>query len=434
MPSPKVVHLFSGIKSQKKAKPVTVAALDIGTSKIACFIAKQSFGGEMVVAGIGHQLSKGIRAGTITDVAEAETSIIAAVHSAEQMAGETIEEVVVNLSGQSILSRNVTVELTVSGEEQGGVSEQDIADIIHEGQASVRNDESSIIHCVPVSYFLDEAKGIRDPRQMMGSKLGADLHLITYSTGMIKNLANTIAHCHLNIQELCIAPHAAALGCLEQDEMELGVTLVDMGGGSTGIAIFHGGKNIYSDTVPVGGIHVTNDIAKGLSTSLAHAERLKTLHGSCIPMSQDETVMIDVPQLGEDDGADDGNQMPRSMLVNVIRPRIEELFEMIRAKIEASGVDHLAGRKVVITGGASQLIGVREVANRALSKQIRLAKPKHYAGLADAVSGPAFSTTLGLLEFATKKSMEDKLVSSVSSRAGLSARWDRMVNWVKENF
>ena len=434
MPSNKVIQLFTGMKGQKKTRPVTVAALDVGTSKVACLIARQSFGGEMTIVGIGHQLSKGIKAGTITDIAEAETSIIAAVHAAEQMAGETIEDVIVNLSGASIVSRNVTVELAVSGEDSGGVSEQDIADIMYEGQASVKNDEYGIIHCVPVSYFLDEAKGIRDPRQMVGTRLGAELHMVTYSTGMIKNLANTIAHCHLNIEEYCVAPHAAALGCLEPDEMELGVTLIDMGGGSTGIAIFHGGKNVYCDSVPVGGAHVTSDIARGLSTSLSHAERLKTLHGSCIPMSQDEAVMIDVPQLGEDDGADDGSQMPRSMLVNVIRPRIEELFEMIRAKIEASGIDHLAGRKVVITGGASQLIGVREVANRALGKQIRLAKPKYYAGLADAVSGPAFSATIGLLEFATKKSMEDKLVSTVSSRVGMAARWDRMVSWVKENF
>lgn len=421
------------IKPDKKGKALTIAALDIGTTKIACFIARQEVGGTMNIIGIGHQLSKGIRAGTITDISEAETSLISAVHAAEQMAGETIENVVVNLSGGTILSRSVMVELAVAGEEEG-VSEQDIADIIMEGQSSIRNDEYDIIHCIPVSYCLDDAKGIRDPRQMVGTRLGAELHMVTYATSMMRNLAHTLARCHLNVQEYCVSPHAAALGCLEPDEMELGVTLIDMGGGCTSFTLFHGGRNIYCDSVPIGGAHVTSDIARGLSTSLNHAERLKTLHGSCIPMSQDEVVMVDVPQLGEEDDGDEGNQMPRSMLVNVIRPRVEELFEMIRAKIEASGVDHLAGRRVVITGGASQLIGVRELANRALGKQIRMARPKTYNGLADAVSGPAFSTTIGLLEFATRKSMEDMLVGTTRHQVGMAARWDKLRHWMKENF
>jgi cell division protein FtsA len=416
-------------KPLRKSGVGSLTVLDIGTSKIACFIAHIDSAGEMKIVGIGHQLSKGIRSGIITDFAEAEDSIAAAVHAAEQMAGETVEHVMVSLSGGNITSRNVTVEMAMLGEE---VTDRDIMDIIEQGRASIAHSESDIVHCIPVSYYLDGAKGISDPRKMYGKKLGADLHIITGLPSVTRNLAHCVGRCHLDVDEYIVSPYAAALSCLEDDEKQLGVTLIDMGGGVTSFSVFTGGKNVYSDAIPIGGMHVTNDIARGLSTSLAHAERLKTLHGSAIASPSDDQVMIDVPALGEEE--EESNSLPRSMLVGVIRPRIEEIFEMIRSKIEVGGASALAGKRVVITGGASQLLGVREMASSILGKQVRLARPRPIAGLAEAVSGPAFATALGMIEYTIKKPMEEQMFDAHRRRGGLVAGFEKVVHWFRDNF
>ncbi len=421
-------------KSKKKILRKTgagsIAVLDIGTSKIACFIASTDSAGEIRITGIGHQLSKGIKSGVITDFAEAEASIVAAVHAAEQMAGETIEYVLVSLSGGNLTSRSVTVEMTMLGEE---VSDRDIMDIIEQGRASIQHAEHEVIHCIPVSYYLDGARGISDPRKMFGKKLGADLHLITAQPSITKNLAHCVAGCHLNVEDYIASPYASALSVLDEDEKQLGVTLIDMGGGVTSFSVFAGGKNIFTDSVSIGGTHVTSDIARGLSTSLHHAERLKTLHGSAVATASDDQVMVDVPLLGEED-ENDSNTVPRSMLVGVIRPRVEEIFEIIRSKMEMSGVSNVAGKRVVLTGGASQLLGVREMASTILGKQVRLGRPRALPGLAEAVSGPAFATALGMLEYNTKKPAEEQLFDAHKRRAGFTFGFEKIVTWFRENF
>lgn len=416
--------------SNRKSGTSNIAVLDIGTTKIACFIAQVEPSGVPKIVGIGHQLSKGIRSGIITDFAEAEASIVSAVHAAEQMAGDTVENVVVSLSGGNITSRNVTVEMTMLGEE---VSDRDIMDVIEQGCASIQHTEQDIIHCIPVSYYLDGARGIKDPRKMFGKKLGADLHIITGLPSITRNLAHCVARCHLNVDEYIASPYASALSCLEEDEKQLGVTLVDMGGGVTTFCVYGGGKNLYTDAIPLGGMHITNDIARGLSTTLANAERLKTLHGSALPSPSDDQVMVDVPQLGEED-SDEVNTMPRSMLVNVIRPRTEEIFEMIRGKIEMAGLGAYAGKRVVLTGGASQLLGVREMAANILGKQVRLSRPNSIEGLADSLSGPAFSTAIGMVEYMAKKPMEEQMFDAYRQRGGMTAGFEKVVNWFRENF
>lgn len=408
-----------------------LAVLDIGSAKVACFIAKLEADGIIKAAGVGHQLSKGIRSGHIIDIIEAETSVVAAVHAAEQMADVTIENVVVSLGGAGINSHNVTVELTVSGDT---VSARDLEDILREGRSSVESDDIEVIHCFPLSYTLDDVKNINDPRGMIGERLAADLHIVTAPSSMIRNISNCLANCHLNAADFVISPHASGLACLEPDEMQLGVTIIDMGAGSTGIAVFTGGKNLYSDIIPLGGGHVTSDLAKGLSTSIAHAERLKTLHGTAVATSSDDQTMIDVPQLGEEySGEDNANMVPRSIMVGIIRPRLEEIFEMIRGKLEAAGVEELAGRRVVLTGGASQLLGMREIATRVLGKQVRLAKPRTVAGLAEAVSGAPFATATGMLEYARRKTLEEIHMDSMHSKS-MPFDLKNIIQWFKDNF
>ncbi len=417
-------------KILRKSGVGSIAVLDIGTSKVACFIAHADSAGEVRILGIGHQLSKGIRCGIITDFAEAEASIIAAVHAAEQMAGETVENVLVSLSGGNLTSRSVTVEMAMLGEE---VSDRDIMDIVEQGRASIAHVEHEVIHCIPVSYYLDGARGITDPRNMFGKKLGADLHVITGQPSITKNLAHCVGRCHLNVDEYIASPYASALSVLEEDEKQLGVTLIDMGGGVTSFCVFVGGKNIYTDSVGIGGQHITSDIARGLSTSLHHAERLKTLHGSAVATASDDQVMVEVPILGEED-SDDVNTVPRSMLVGVIRPRVEEIFEIVRSKLELNGMHNIAGKRVVLTGGASQLLGVREMAGTMLGKQVRLGRPRALPGLAEAASGPAFATALGMLEYTTKKPAEERIFDSHLHRQSLTFGFEKIVQFFRERF
>lgn len=416
----------------RKPQPVRhgpLGVLDVGSTKIACLIAVPKEEGGYSVAGVGHQLSRGIKSGVVTDIQEAATSITTAVHTAEQMAGLTVDQVIVSVNGTNLRSRHVTVELDVLAD---GVSDQDIADIIQEGCASLRGPDAGVVHCFPANYMLDGTRGLRDPRGMIGKKLGADLQIITAREQYLKNLNQCLGRSHLNVADFVMASHASAAAVLERDEMDLGVTLIDMGGGVTSFAVFSGGRNIYSDAIAVGGQHVTSDIAQGLSTSLHHAERLKTLHGSAVNSVKDSEVMIDVPQLGEREEEDEPTTMPRAMLVGVIRPRMEEIFELIRGKLEASGVEKLAGRRCVLTGGASQILGAGDLAGRMLAKQVRKGKPLATEGLAESVTGPAFSTVLGMLQLTQSHSWEEQILLAAQSRRRLLP--ERIMHWLRENF
>jgi cell division protein FtsA len=410
-----------------KNKPIAV--LDIGSTKVVCMIGAISQEGKLDVIGVGHQLSRGIKSGVVMDIAEAATSISAAVHLAEQMAGESIEDVVLSVNGANLKSRNVSVELDILAD---GVSDQDIADIIHEGTLSLASDDITIIHCFPSFYTLDGARGIRDPRGMVGKKLGAELQIITAKNIYLHNLMQCVARAHLNISEYVMASHAASLAVLAPDEMDLGVTLIEMGGGVTSVSVFVGGRNVFSESIAVGGNHVTSDIAQGLSTSLQHAERLKTLQGSAVVSNKDAEVMIEVPQLGDGDEDEDPTQMPRAMLVGVVRPRMEEIFELVQTKLETSGADKIAGRRCVLTGGASQMLGVGDLAARMLSKQARRGTPINSPNLADSVSGPAFASAIGMFHYVQKRPWEEAVLMQQHT-----AKWflpERVMRWFKENF
>lgn len=414
-----------------RGRPGTIAVLDIGTTKVVCFIAQINEAREITVQGIGHQLAKGMKSGVIVDANEMQTSIVAAVHAAEQMAGDTIENVIVSVNGTNLTSKSVSVELEITG---SGVSDQDVVELIHEGCASLENNHHSILHAFPIQYYLDKTKGLADPRGMIGDVLGAEMNIVTARNTYLRNLLNCVARCHLNIDAYVLSSHASALATLNEDEMELGVTLIDMGGGVTSFSVFFGGKNIYSDAIPIGGRHVTNDIARGLSTSLAQAERLKTIHGSAVGSAKDSDVMIDVPQLGEEEDDEEGNQMPRSMLVGVVRPRMEEIFEMVRARLETAGVEKVAGRRCVLTGGGSQMLGVGDLAGRVLGKQVRKGKPIVVPGLADMASGPSYATAIGMMRYLTLRPWEDELLRGARNSGGITRATEKVLSWFRENF
>lgn len=420
-------------KTMRKPRLTTrnrlIAALDIGSSKICCLIGKVEDNGRPAVIGIGHQLSRGVKGGTIVDMDEAEMAILTAVHAAERMSAETIDEVLVNLSGGYPTSQTVGVEVAIAGHEVG---DTDLRRVLEHGRSIDVGPDRQVVHSIPVGYTIDGNRGIRDPRGMYGDRLGVTMHIVTAAAGGARNIATCVNRCHLEVSALVVSSYASGLATLVEDEKDLGVTVIDMGGGTTSIAVFFDGQVVFTDSVAIGGNHVTSDIARGLSTPLAHAERMKTLYGSALSSPSDERELINVPQIGEG-GSGQSNQTAKSILVGVIQPRLEETFELVRARLEASGFDKLAGRRVVLTGGAAQLTGARELAQLVLDKQVRMGRPIRIAGLAESTAGPAFSTAAGLIAYAIRREAEFR-PSVRPERVPSQGLFDRVGGWLRENF
>jgi len=417
-------------------RPGVVAALDIGSSKIACFIAKIEPGRmadglhPVRVLGIGHQVSRGIRSGAVVNMDQAEEAIRIAVDAAERMAGITVKDVVVSVSCGELKSQTVAVKSGLAGE---AVSDDDVQRLLAHARVHYKPDGRDVLHAIPVNYAVDGSRGVRAPQGMFGEQLGVEVHMVSATKGPLRNLALCIERCHLDIAGMAAAPYAAGLSSLVEDEKDLGVTLIEMGGGTTSIAVFFEGVMVYCDVIPIGGIHITNDIARGLSTPLAHAERMKTLYGSALASPSDERELIDVPQVGESE-SDGANHIPRSMLTGIIQPRLEETLELARDRLQASGFGRIAGRRVVLTGGAAQLNGARELAARILDKQVRVGHPLKVTGLAESTGGPAFSACAGLLTYSQVSPLDLLSGGEEPDPETSGGQLRRMGRWLKENF
>jgi cell division protein FtsA len=414
-------------KNSIKTRNGLLAALDVGSTKVACFVARIEDGAPRIV-GIGHQVARGMRAGNIIDMEQAVASVLSTVSDAEQMAGDTLHEVLVSISGGGLQSRTVSVEMAIAGHE---VTDSDIRRVLGQGQPAPTQPDRTALHAIPVGFSIDGSRGIRDPRGMCGERLGVNMHLVSGGTAALRNLEAVVSRCHLRASEFVASPYASGLSCLVEDEMDLGVTVIDMGGGTTSMAVFIEGKLVFLDSIPVGGAHVTNDIARGLSTPLAQAERMKTLYGSATVTPADSREIIDVPLIGEEEHAR-ANHVPKSILNGIIQPRLEETFELVRSRLEAGGFARAAGRRAVLTGGASQLQGARELAGVMLDKQMRIGRPAHRPGLADATAGPAFSACAGLLDYAVQGSVEAMRPSGASESRN-HGWFGRVGLWFREN-
>jgi cell division protein FtsA len=371
-----------------------IAALDVGSSKVCCAIAQVQGGQSFEILGFAQQLSNGVKSGIIIDMEEVITSIVNAVHGAEKMAGVTIRDVIVSINGAHLKSVNFAVELDVSGHP---IDDTDIHKILFQAKGLRGDPTLQVLHTFPTGYALDGIKGIKDPRKMSGDRLSVSVHTLLGKSNFLYNMSTCVARSHLDVVGMVAAPYASGLACLVEDEMELGVILIDMGGSTTSFAVFHEGQLRYTECIPLGGVHVTMDIARCFSTTMIHAERLKTLYGSAIHSAADDREMIVVPLVGEKRG-EGTNRMPRSALVSVIKPRIEEIFEYVSTRLTKAGADPFLGRRIVLTGGASQLAGVREVATLILGKHIRLGKPIHLSSH-ELSQNSSFSTCAGLLSY-----------------------------------
>lgn len=435
-----------------------IAALDVGTTKVVCFIAELDDEGVLRVRGAGHHQSRGMRAGQVVDMAALEGSVRAAVDAAEQMAELRVSRVLVSVTGGSLCSHNIDTTLPLGGHP---VRDQDVRKILDQGRHLLvdqaaraghhyenngfhAHQDRELIHCMPTSYAIDGGDGVMDPRGMFGEQLGVRIHAVSAGIGPWRNLATVIERCHLQPEERVASPYASALACTVDDEKEMGVTVIDMGGGTTSVSVFVDGHPVFADCVPVGGQHVTNDVAKGLSVSASSAERLKTIHASVLPSPADSRELLRVALVGEDEEETGGHEVPRSELVRIVRPRLEETFELVRDRLGRAGMLHAAGRRVVLTGGASQLQGAREMAELILDKQVRLGRPRRLKGVPESAAGPAFAACAGLLRYAIHDHVATGGHGGVNGShpapeaddgterpAGL---WRRVGVWLRENF
>ncbi len=419
------------LKRSTKRRRDLFAAIDIGGSKICCAIAKvDDLSNEptLRLIGVGQQVSRGIKGGIITNLDELEDSILNAVHSAEQMAGERIEEVYVNLAASATQSHTLDVQLNLNGQ---AVDENHIRRLLYLGRHDSHLESRYIVHALPIAYTIDDKEGIRDPRGLIGDELTATFHVVSASNAVLQNLINCIGRCHLDVLGFVATPYASGLSTLVEDEVELGVTVIDLGGGQCSIASFLEGSLIHLDHVGVGSSLITSDIARGLSTPLAQAERLKTLYGSTIVSSMDERETISVPPLGE--GMNLQNQhVPKSMLTHIIRARAEEMLELIWRRLQESGMDRLVCQRIVLTGGGSQLPGIRDLAAMLWNRQIRMGAPIGLNGGGDMANNPSFATCAGILKYAWRDYLGgQEHYKTTYENTGF---WQKLVNWIKDNF
>lgn len=408
----------------------TFGVLDIGSSKVVCVIARMEGGNggerpELRALGFGWQRARGVRAGSVVDLEEAESAIRAAVGQAEEMADTQLRGAIVNLSCGQPKSRHQRIQWTIGGR---AVTDADLRAVIGEGQRRSAEDGRETVHAFPLGFAVDATQGVEDPRGMVCDGLAARLHLVDAAQTSLRNLGACLLRCDLEVEELVSAPFAAGLATLVEDEKQLGATVIDMGGGTTTMAVFGEGHLLHTAQLPVGGWNVTNDLARGLSTPLVHAERLKTLHGGVLSAPDDEKEWLPVRLVGEDE--DHIARIPRAMVVNIIQPRLEETFELVRDRLAAAGLTQEMGRRVVLTGGGSQLVGARELAARVLDRQVRLGRPHAVRGLPETASGPAFAATLGLLAWGAGEGRPlFDLLAGAEQPPGM---FRRLVDWLRD--
>lgn len=391
------------IKGLSPRKARVISVLDVGSEKISCLIARlrPRIAGEMLpdrthtieVIGVGHHRSRGIRSGAVVDIAAAELAIRQCVDAAERMAGLSVESLIVSVTAGRLKSVRRRAETEVVGE----VSQADLSRVTGNAAKMPIDDERVALHSTVYDLQLDDDAGLENPVGMTGDRLSANLHMLTAEVAPLRNLEAAINRAQLVVEAFVATPYASALSTMVEDEAAMGSACIDMGSGATTIAIFQNGRFVYADQIAIGGANITMDLARGLSISPADAERIKVMHGSTLAELLDDTgEPLSVAPLG-----DSGDAHPivvkRSLVTKIIRPRVEETLELVRDRLNASGLGHVIGKRVVLTGGASQLAGLADTARMVLQRNVRLGRPLGVTGLNPSSKGPGFSTSVGLL-------------------------------------
>jgi cell division protein FtsA len=430
-----------------KMKPVpprraaVVAALDVGTSKIVCMIARlepqapqevlrrRSHG--VRVLGFAHTAASGMKGGGVVDLVEAEQMIRNAIEIAETAAQVQLQSVVVSLSGGRLGSERFIADIALSG---GAVGDSDIARVLAAASRHSVRDGRAVLHSLPIGFQLDASNGIREPRGMLGSRFGVDMHMVTADVATVRNLMLTVERSHLHVEAMVSSPYAAGLAVLADDEADLGAATIDLGAGTTTFAVFAGGRFVHADGFALGAQHVTMDLARGLNTRIADAERIKAIYGSVMSGGSDERDMITVPPVGDDE-REAPQFVSRAALTRIIKPRVEEILEMVRDRLAASPFAAEPRGRIILTGGGSQLAGIADLASRILKRPVRIGRPLGLAGLPEAAKGPAFAVAAGLLVYPQAAHLEHfeprQTRRLMTGTGGYMARVGR---WLRESF
>ena len=421
-----------------------VAILDVGTSKIACLVLRfdgvanaplgegiGSMSGQsrFRVVGVATTRSRGVKFGEIDRMEETERAIRTAVQAAQKMANVRVDHVIACFAGANPRSYGLTGAVDLH---ENGVSEHDIARVMAACDVPEYGADRQVIHALPVNFALDHRSGLSDPRGQIGNSLSVDMHMLTVDTSAVENLLHCIKRCDLELAGIVSSAYASGVSSLVEDEQELGAACIEFGGGTTGISIFIRKHLIYADTVRMGGAHITSDISQGLQVPVDLAERIKTFYGGVEATGMDGREMIDI---GGDTGdwEHDRRQVSRAELIGVMRPRVEEILEEVRARLDGAGFENLPSQRVVLTGGGSQLPGLDGLASKILGRQVRIGKPLRVQGLPQAATGPAFSAAVGLCMNAAHPQDECWDFEVPTDRyAGKSLK--RAVKWFRENW
>jgi cell division protein FtsA len=430
------------LKALPSKRAHVVSVLDIGSTKVVCMIGRltprdpsEVLPGrthKIEIIGIGHQKSRGIKSGVISDLDALESVIRNAVDAAERQAKLTVDSLIVNVSAGRLQSDIYTASIDLGGQE---VDQEDVRKVLVAAcQQSQRNDRT-VLHSLPTGFSLDGERGVGDPIGMFGETLGVDMHVLTAERMAVRNIELCVNRAHLSVEGMVATPYSSGLAALVDDELELGCAAIDMGGGMTTISVFAESKLVHADAIGLGGHHVTTDLARGLSTRIEEAERIKVMHGSAISNSSDDRELISVPPISDDDHEQPA-QIPRGLIGKIVRARVEETLEMIRDRIRASGFSPIVGKRVVLTGGASQLPGLPDLARHILARNVRIGRPMGVKGLPPAAKGPAFSTAVGLLIYPQFADIEIHAADQgmFSALAGGNGRIARVSQWLKSSF
>jgi len=420
-------HDLTNIADRKEI----VGIVDIGTAKICCLIAVPQPGAagappSMRFLGLGQQRSRGIKAGLVIDLDQAERAIRDTVAQAERDAGVTLDEVHVSIGGAHLRSDHFAASADV---EHGVVGNGDIGRLMDGARNFAEREGRTLVHMNRLGFRLDRASGIREPRGLAGRQLSGDIHTVTADEAAVRNLRLLVERCLLRPSRLVPSGLASARAVATPAELRGGVTVIDLGAGATSIAVVSDDHDLFADTVTIGGNHITYDLMRALETPLAEAERIKALYGTMLEAGSDDREVVTFPRARSVDS--EASQTTKARLHGLIRPRIESLLDQATAKLEASGVGRYGGDGVVLTGGGAQLLGVAEFASQRLRRPVRIGKPRPLSAMPDSLGGPAFATAIGLVaatQWADALHVGGEPLRPAGSYLG------RMGQWLRQSF
>jgi len=409
----------------KKTEKNLIVGLDIGTSKVVAIVGEITPENEVEVIGIGSHPSRGLKKGVVVNIESTVQSIQRAVEEAELMAGCQIHSVYAGIAGSHIRSLNSHGIVAIRDKE---VTPADVERVIDAARAVAIPADQKILHILPQEFIIDTQEGIREPVGMSGVRLEAKVHMVTGAVSAAQNIIKCVRRCGLEVDDIILEQLASSQSVLTEDEKELGVCLVDIGGGTTDIAVFTDGAIRHTAVIPIAGDQVTNDIAVAMRTPTQYAEEIKIKYACALTQlaSADET--IEVPSVGDRPA----RRLARQTLAEVVEPRYEELFTLIQAELRRSGFEDLCAAGVVITGGSAKMEGVVELAEEIFHMPVRLGAPQYVSGLVDVVRNPIYSTGVGLLLFGQQN--RGLNISEVLLGGGAKGVWRRMKSWFQGNF